>query len=59
MSVYRCPKGCNFHTNSPIKMIHHSVTVHNAKYSKEYIMKIVTQDQKLKAEVLKLVMKQC
>lgn len=55
MSKFRCPKGCNFHTNSTLLMIKHSIIQHNANYKKEYIIGLVCMDKRLKQEVLKLV----
>ncbi len=56
MTKYHCIKGCRFHTNTQLLMIKHSIVEHNAKYSKEFVMKVNANNNKLKAEVLKLVM---
>ncbi len=58
MSKYRCQKGCRFRTNTQLLMIKHSILEHNAKFSREYVMSVHANNNKLKAEVLKLVMDQ-
>ena len=55
MARFSCKRGCNsFNTNSPMKMIHHNIVIHNAKYSVETVIKIACHDRKFKDNVLRL-----
>jgi len=55
MTKFRCAKGCEFHTNTQLLMIKHSITEHNAKFTREFVMSVNSNNKKLKIQVLKLV----
>jgi len=57
MTKFHCRKGCRFHTNTQLLMIKHSIIEHNAKFSREYVIKVHANNNKLKEEILKLVPK--
>lgn len=54
MARFTCKRGCNFLTNSPMKMIKHNIVEHNAKYSIDTVKKQQCNDHDLKQEVLRL-----
>jgi len=54
LAKYHCKKGCDFNTNSPMKMIHHNILKHKAVYSVETVIKISCHDRRFKNEVLRM-----